>query len=146
MKWNPIKVCVLKHLFIGCAYPAPVPKRIYFTILLEYSQKASEYWCWLITFTGNFNYIERKALFRSQNGVEMGGKRGLSHTCGSSAGLLACSAPTTTTAATQHLPQLKHCRCPNCCFCPTANKTVSVLSQLQYLFFCSSLPQRAKWT
>ena len=66
-----------KSVCFGCAHPAPVPKHIYFTILLEYSQKASEYSCWLITITGNFNYIERKALF----GHKMGWKWGASGGC-----------------------------------------------------------------
>ena len=107
---------VSKYLFIGCTHPALAPKLIYFTILLEYSQKASEYSCWLIMITDNFNHIERKALFPSQNEVEMVGRRGLSVVThmwilGRLASLLYadyynCCYPTSASTKTLSLPQL----------------------------------------
>ena len=110
-------VYVSKHLFIGCAHLAPVPKHIYFTILLEDSQKASECSSWLIMVTDNFNHIGRKALFRSQNKVGMGGRRGLSVVThmwilGRLASLLCadyyncCCYPTSAPTKTLSLPQL----------------------------------------
>ena len=130
MKPN-LSVYVSRHLFIGCAQPAPVPKHIYFTILLEYSQKASKYSCvLLIMITDNFNHNGRKVLFWSQNKVGMGGRRGLSVVThmwilGRLASLLYadyynCCCPTSAsntvsapTAASVQLPLRRSPSCPN---------------------------------